>query len=178
MDEVCVGVGGCEVMEASSSVEGVNVDHHGSIAMDGGPNVGEEFLCPSAEHMAGTVIGRNGLDGVAVADPPEVASPEVGGDDAEGPTACSDFANEGVVVLFGSGAAARGGKDGLETGRLKGFVEGDRRWVVLGEHCRGGNGGGAVFGLHEDEGHAGFGPVGFDEGGEGAIVSSEEWVGQ
>ena len=38
-------------------------------------------------------------------------------------------------------------------------------------------GGGGVFGLHEDEGHAGFGPISFEEGGEGAVVAAEEWVG-
>ena len=39
-------------------------------------------------------------------------------------------------------------------------------------------GGGGVFGLHEDEGHAGFGPISFEESGEGAVVAAEEWVGE
>ena len=36
--------------------------------------------------------------------------------------------------------------------------------------------GGGVFRLHKDERHAGLGPVGFEEGGEGAVVAAEEWV--
>ena len=34
-----------------------------------------------------------------------------------------------------------------------------------------------MFGLHEDEGHAGLGPIGFDEGREGTVVTPKERIG-
>ena len=38
--------------------------------------------------------------------------------------------------------------------------------------------GGGVFGLHEDERHAGLGPICFDKRGKGAVVTTEERVGE
>eukprot|EP00977_Amphora_coffeiformis_P021888 scaffold10036_cov95-Amphora_coffeaeformis.AAC.1 len=63
------GQGSREGVQVAASVEGVDVGHHGGGPVDCGPVVHEEFLGPSTELMAGSLIGGNGLDGIAVADP-------------------------------------------------------------------------------------------------------------
>ena len=140
--------------------------------------VREEFLGPSAQLVAGTAVLRDLLDGIAVADPPKVGAPDVGRDAGEGPATGGDLADEGVVVGFSWGASAGSGADGLQAGRGEGGVEGDRGGVAWLEKRGGGGSSVGVFGLHEDEGHGGFGPVGFDEEGKGAIVAAKERVGE
>eukprot|EP00977_Amphora_coffeiformis_P014203 scaffold3931_cov172-Amphora_coffeaeformis.AAC.4 len=118
-----VGVGGLQGVQVAAPVEGVDIGHHGGGPMDCGPIVHEEFLGPATELVAGSLIGGNGLDGIAVADPVEVAAPDVGVDDGEAPSTSCNFTDKGV-------------------------------------------------------GHAGLGPVGFEEGGERAIVTAEERIQQ
>eukprot|EP00977_Amphora_coffeiformis_P026876 scaffold31386_cov84-Amphora_coffeaeformis.AAC.1 len=120
-----VGVGCLQGVQIAAPVEGVDVRHHGCGAMDCGPMVHEEFLGPATELVAGSLIGGNGLDGVAVADPVEVAAPDVGVDDVETPSTGCNFANEGVVVGLGGGAPAGCHEDGLQAGGGESFVEGN-----------------------------------------------------
>ena len=131
--------------------------------MDGCPGVGKELLSPAAQLVAGSVIGRNFLDSVAIANPIEVAAPYVGVYNGEGPSACGDFADEGVVGGFGDGATAGGRVNGLESGGGEGCVECDGGGVTGDEERGCVLGGGGVFGLHENEGHGGFGPVSLEE---------------
>ena len=62
-------------VDVSSAVEGINVDHHGTGPMNGCPSVREEFLGPSAELVAWSVVSGDFVDSVAVADPVEVGAP-------------------------------------------------------------------------------------------------------
>eukprot|EP00977_Amphora_coffeiformis_P003517 scaffold672_cov109-Amphora_coffeaeformis.AAC.1 len=165
------GQGGREGVQVAASVEGVDVGHHGGGPVDCGPVVHEEFLGPATGLVAGSLIGGNGLDGIAVADPVEVAAPDVGVDDGETPSAGCNFADERVVVGFGGGAPAGSHEDGLQAGGGEGFVEGNGGRVGSREEGDGVGGSSEVFRLHEDEGHAGLGPVGFEEGGERAIIT-------
>lgn len=64
----------------------------------------------------------------------------------------------------------------MESGGGECGVERDRGGVVWGEEGRGVGGGVGIFRLHEDEGHACFGPVGFEESREGAVTAAEEGV--
>eukprot|EP00977_Amphora_coffeiformis_P005872 scaffold1232_cov76-Amphora_coffeaeformis.AAC.1 len=94
-----------------------------------------------------------------VADPVEVVAPDVGVDDGETPSTGGDFADERVVVGFGGGAPAGGHEDGLQAGGGEGFVEGNGGGVGGREEGDGVGGSSGVLRLHEDEGHAGLGPV-------------------
>eukprot|EP00977_Amphora_coffeiformis_P024068 scaffold15024_cov155-Amphora_coffeaeformis.AAC.2 len=184
-----VGVGGLQGVQVAAPVEGVDIGHHGGGPVDCGPIIHEELLGPATELVAGSLIGGNGLDGIAVADPVEVAAPDVGVDDGETPSTGCNFADEGVVVGLGGGAMVGSHEDGLQAGGSKGFVEGNRGRVGNGEEgdgVGGGNGeegdgvggGSGVFRLYEDEGHASLGPVGLEEGGERAIITAEELIRQ
>lgn len=126
--------------------------------------------------MVGAGIGCDFVDSVTVADPPEVASPEVVVDESEGPTAGGNLANEGMVMRFVVSAASRGGKDGLEADGLKCDVESDGGRVAGAEKGDGGSCSVGVLWLHEDERHAGLGPVGLEESRERAVVSAEERI--
>eukprot|EP00977_Amphora_coffeiformis_P023870 scaffold14635_cov201-Amphora_coffeaeformis.AAC.3 len=169
-----------EEVQVAARVEGVDVGHHGCGTMDCGPVVHEEFLGPATELVAGSLVGGDGLDGIAIADPVEVAAPDVGVDDGEAPWTGCNFTDKGVVVGLGGGAPAGCHEDGLQVGGGKGFVKGDGGRVSSGEEGDGVGGSSGVFRLHADEGHAGLGPVGFEEGGERAIVTGSrtkgEWV--
>eukprot|EP00977_Amphora_coffeiformis_P026290 scaffold25416_cov84-Amphora_coffeaeformis.AAC.1 len=101
--------------------------------MDCGPIVHEEFLGPATELVAGFLVGGNGLDGIAVVDPVEVAAPDVGVDDGETPSTGCNFANEGVVVGLGGGAPAGCHEDGLQAGGGEGFGKGNGGRVGSGE---------------------------------------------
>ena len=151
MDDVGIDVGGAERVEVAAAVESVDVGHHSSGAVDGGPSVSKKLLRPTAELVTGPRVGGNLLDGVTVADPVEMGAPEVVVDDGEGPASSSDLADEGVVVRFGGGTATGGRKDRLEAGRGKSLVEGDRLGPSRVEKGCGGSGGCRVFGLHEDK---------------------------
>ena len=54
------------------------------------------ILHPSAELVAWSVVRGNLVDGVTVAYPEEVASPEVWVDGGECPTPCSNFTNDSI----------------------------------------------------------------------------------
>eukprot|EP00977_Amphora_coffeiformis_P023454 scaffold13408_cov154-Amphora_coffeaeformis.AAC.2 len=60
---------------------------------------------PVTELVAGSLVGGNGLDSIAVADPVEVAAPDVGVDDGEAPSTGCNFTNKGVVVGLGGGVS-------------------------------------------------------------------------
>eukprot|EP00977_Amphora_coffeiformis_P017279 scaffold5536_cov186-Amphora_coffeaeformis.AAC.2 len=109
-------VGKAEGVQIAAPVEGVDIGHHGGGPMECGPIVHEEFLGPATELVAGSLLGGNGLDGIAVADPVEVAAPDVGVDDGEAPSAGCNFANKRVVVGLGGGAPAGCHEDGLQAG--------------------------------------------------------------
>ena len=131
MEEVRVGCRGGQGVQVSATVERVDVSHHGGVAVNSCPVVGKEFLCPAAEHMAGAAVSGNFVDGVAVADPPEAGSPNVMVDDAEGPSASSDFADKRVVVGLSIRASTGGREDGLEAGGSESGIKGYRSWVVV-----------------------------------------------
>ena len=105
-DEEAVNVGCGEGVEVAAAVEGVDVDHHGGMAVDCGPMISENFLRPAAELVAGSAVCSDLLNGIAIANPVEVGSPNVRINDGEGPTTSGDFADEGVVMGFGGGATA------------------------------------------------------------------------
>ena len=102
-----------ESVKIASTVECVNVGHHGIGSVDSSPGVSKKFLCPSAKLVAWASVGGNLLDGVAVTDPVKVTAPEVRVNDGESPSSSGDFTDEGMVVGFGGGATAGGGMDGL-----------------------------------------------------------------
>ena len=89
-----------EGVEVSAAIEGIDIRHHGSRSVDSGPGVSKEFLCPSAQEVAGSVVVGNSLHGVAVTDPPEGGSPDVCSDDAECPSTSGNLTHKGVVVAF------------------------------------------------------------------------------
>ena len=126
--------------------------------------------------MVGAGVGSDFVNSVTVTDPPEVASPEVVVGESKAPTAGGNFANEGMVVGFVVCAASRGGEDGLEADGLKCDVESDGGRVTGAEKGDGGSCGVGVLWLHEDERHAGLGPIGLEESRERAVVSAEERI--
>ena len=67
-------------------------------------------------------------------------------------------------------------EDRLEPGQGEGSVKGDRGWITMGEEGSGLSGSFGILRLHEDEGLAVLGPVGFEEGWEGAVVAFEEKI--
>ena len=140
--------------------------------------VGEELLGPSTELMAGPTVIGDFLNRITIADPVKMGAPNIGSDAGECPAAASDFTNEGVVVGFGGGAATGAGMDGLEAGGGECGVEGDRGRIAGLKESNGSGGGVGVFGLHEDEGHGRFGPVGFDKERKGAVIAAQKRVGE
>ena len=74
----------------------------------------------------GSIVGEDLVGGVAVADPVEVVSPDVGVDNRKGPAVCGNFAKEGVVVGLSVRAVMGCREDWLEAGRGDGLVKGDR----------------------------------------------------
>ena len=167
-----------EGVQVPAAIEGINIRHHGSRSVDSCPGVGQEFLGPSSQEVAGSIVVGNPLHRVAITDPPEGGSPDVRPDDTEGPSSSGNLTYKGVVAAFFARASARGGEDRLEASGGQGSVKGDRGWVTMGEEGSGGSSSLGVFRLHEDEGHAILGPIGFEEGGKGAVIPPEEWVGE
>ena len=113
-EEERVHAGLLEGVQVAAAVEGVDVSHHGTWAVDRGPIVREEFLRPAAELVAGPIVVGDLLDSVAVADPIEVGTPDVRVDNGECPSACGNLTDKGMVMGLGGGAAARGREDWLE----------------------------------------------------------------
>ena len=65
----------------------------------------------------------------------------------------------------------------MQTGGIKGNVEGGRRWITRGEEGDGVGGGIRILGLHEDKGHGRFGPVSFEEDRQRAVKMAQQGVG-
>ena len=135
-------------------------------------------MSPTTELVAGSVVSGDLINGVAIADPEEMGAPDVRVHSGEGPSAGGDFANEGVIIGFGGGTAAGCRGDRLEASGGEGGVKGDGIGLAWLEELGGDAGGGGIFRLHEDERHGVFGPIGFDEEWEGAVVAAEEGVGE
>jgi len=74
-DNVSIYVGLGKRVDVAPSIQCIDINHHDGGSMDGGPSVGEEFLGPSTELMAGPGVGGYFLDCVAVTDPVEVDAP-------------------------------------------------------------------------------------------------------
>ena len=93
LDDVRVDVGSREAVEVATSVERVNIDHHILVPVYSCPSVCEEFLCPTAKLMAGTVVRGDFVYGVAVTDPEKMAPPEIWVDGRKGPSTSGNFAD-------------------------------------------------------------------------------------
>lgn len=89
-----VNIVGAEGVEVAAAVEGVDVGHHGIGSVDGCPSVSHEFLGPSSQLVARSGACGHLLDSVAITDPVEMAAPDVGVDEGEGPAASGYFADE------------------------------------------------------------------------------------
>ena len=77
LEEVHVDLGVLEIIEVAATVEGVDVCHHGCIVMDGCPVVGKEFLCPTAEHVARSIVCSDFVNCIAIADPVKIGTPDI-----------------------------------------------------------------------------------------------------
>ena len=90
LDEERVDLCRLERVKVAAAVEGVHVSHHSRRSVDSGPSVGKEFLGPPSKEVAGSAVSGDFLNCVAVANPEEPSSPNVGADDAECPRQRSD----------------------------------------------------------------------------------------
>ena len=156
-------------------LESIHVPHHASGSVDDGEVVTQQFLGPAADLGDFAIVVEDLFHGRAVSNKIKVGAPQIFAALFDAPSRSGDFANKAVEGLFigfaGSGAKPHGSEawavqDGVEVT--------DAGAEELGGGF-GGDGGG--LGLHEDEAHAKFAPVGFEEHWLGAVIAGKTGTG-